>query len=212
MAIPYSMITIGADCSPAAALRNLGMRVHALPLDWIVSSVDSLTQCFQDRFARFHTQLSLNETRSRLIDAYGFEFPHDYPHTSADGTPCSFTEVGEGTIGEVTTEHITPEWRTYYPTVKAKYDRRIKRLLAILVDPKPVLVLCRWRSHEVKQLKMMLALHFQKSNVYFVNSTREPNEKEFPFIYNCFTEANGIWNQTEIWREGITAMASRIPK
>jgi len=72
-------ITIGYDCSPAAALRNLGLRDVALPFDWVVTNTDSFSQCIVNDFAEFHTDLKYNHLRTRLIDKYGFEFPHDYP-------------------------------------------------------------------------------------------------------------------------------------
>jgi hypothetical protein len=62
----------------------------------------------------------------------------------------------------------------------------------------------------VKQLKIMFALYFQKTNVFFVNSTTEPNDAAYPWIHNCFTEANGTWNQDEVWKSGIDTMAARI--
>jgi hypothetical protein len=108
------------------------------------------------------------------------------------------------------TQCITPEWPKYYDIVKAKYERRIERFLAIVADPKPVMVLCRWPTHVVKQLKIMFSLYFQKNNVFFVNSTTEPNDAAFPWIHNCYTEANGTWNQNEVWQSGIDVMASRI--
>jgi hypothetical protein len=207
----YNIITIGYDCSPASVLRNLGLREHALPFDWVVSSPESLNLCFKERFTRFHCELKYNQNRSRLVDAYGFQFPHDYPHIHiADGTPCQFTEVGEGVIGEEAGQCITPEWPKYYDDVKAKYERRIARFNAIMADSKPLLVLCRWPFIIVKLLKMLFATYFNKSNVYFVNSTNESNHPDYPHIYNCYTEANGTWNDAEIWKLGIDVMAARI--
>ncbi len=208
---PYNIVTLGHDCSPASVLRNLGLREQALPFDWVVSSPQALNACFKERFQRYHCGLYYNPNRSRLIDAYGFQFPHDYPHIHiADGTPCPFTEVGEGDIGEERTQCITPEWPKYYETVKAKYERRIERFLAIVADPRPVIVLCRWPTQIVKQLKIMFSLYFQKTNVFFVNSTTEPNDDAYPWIHNCFTEANGAWNDAEVWKSAIDAMAARI--
>ena len=207
----HNYITIGYDCSPASVLRNLELREHALPFDWVVSNIESLKMCFRERFHRYHTDLKYNANRSRLIDVYGFQFPHDYPHINiADGSPCKFTEVGEGDIVEEKTQCITPQWPKYYNEVKAKYDRRIERFLGIMADPKPIIVLCRYPTSTVKQLKVMFALYFHKTNVFFVNSTTEPNDPSFPWIYNCYTEATGEWNRAEIWKMGIDIMVSRM--
>jgi hypothetical protein len=79
-----------------------------------------------------------------------------------------------------------------------------------MADSKPLLVLCRWPFIIVKLLKMLFATYFNKSNVYFVNSTNESNHPDYPHIYNCYTEANGTWNDTEIWKLGIDVMSARI--
>lgn len=42
----FNYLTIGYDCSPATALRNLNLREFALPFDWIVSKISSLDNCF----------------------------------------------------------------------------------------------------------------------------------------------------------------------
>lgn len=193
MTTPHNYITLGCDCSPAAALQTLELREQALPFDWVVSNIHVLDMCFKERFQRYHTGLQYNHTR--LVDVYGFQFPHDYPTNDASGTA-----VGEGTNPEAI---ITPEWSTYYNTVKAKYERRIERFLTIMADPKPVIVLCRYSMEGVKHLKTMLSVYFQKTNVFFVNSTSDPNDPMFPWIYNCNTEINGAWNQSEIWKAGI---------
>ena len=116
-------ITIGSDCSPAAALKNLNLRKYALPFDWVVTNTDGLSKCFEDNFSNFHTNLSFNHNKKRLIDEYGFEFPHDYPlmdniHDTDDNT-------GEGLFAEEDGKHITDDWRNYYNTIKEKYNRRI---------------------------------------------------------------------------------------
>ena len=48
----YNFLTIGYDCSPAAALRELNLRNEALPFDWVVSNISSLEKCFQDNFMK----------------------------------------------------------------------------------------------------------------------------------------------------------------
>jgi hypothetical protein len=58
------------------------LREAALPFDWIVSSTTSLDRCFKDNFSGFHTELKYSTWKTRLIDKYGFEFPHDYPTVS----------------------------------------------------------------------------------------------------------------------------------
>ena len=53
----YNFLTLGYDCSPAAALRNLELREHALPFDWVVSNVNSIHKCIEENFSVFHRNL-----------------------------------------------------------------------------------------------------------------------------------------------------------
>ncbi len=78
----YNFLTIGNDCSPAAALRDLNLRKFALPFDWIKINITHLEKCLEDNFINFHCNLKLNKNKSRLIDTYDFEYPHDYPLTN----------------------------------------------------------------------------------------------------------------------------------
>lgn len=38
----FNYLTIGNDCSPAAALKNLNLREFTLPFDWVVSNINGL--------------------------------------------------------------------------------------------------------------------------------------------------------------------------
>ena len=43
-------MSIGYDCSPAAVLRTLNLRNEALPFDWVVSHLQLITNCIEDKF------------------------------------------------------------------------------------------------------------------------------------------------------------------
>ena len=98
----YNFLTVGFDCSPASALRGLNLRSEALPFDWVVSNISSLDKCFQDNFMKYHTNLKLDHSKTRLIDEYGFMFPHDYPLMDINKNTVDVTIdiIGEGIIGE----------------------------------------------------------------------------------------------------------------
>ena len=70
---------MGYDCSPATALKSLGLREFSSPFDWVATDIDSIERCFADGFAGFHTNLKLNLNKTRLIDECGIQYPHDYP-------------------------------------------------------------------------------------------------------------------------------------
>jgi len=173
----YNYLTLGYDCSPAAALRGMGLRMAALPFDWIVSEIRSMEICFSENFSRFHTGLHLNHSKTRLIDVYGFEFPHDYP-----------VENEEDNTGSE--KCIVSNWGDYYDEIATKYKRRIARFLEIVTSPNPVIVLCRQPVTFALQIKELLNKYYGKSNVIMITSTNMVSH--IPYIRACFTEKNGM--------------------
>jgi hypothetical protein len=203
-----NVLTLGYDCSPAAALRNLNMREFALPFDWVVSSVQALSACIRDNFEHFHCNLRFNHSRTRLIDHYGFQFPHDYPITGSTVPIDISASVGEGVIGEERGQHIVDDWNKYYGTVKEKYARRNERFRSIIADSKSILVLCRYSTRDVHYLKIMFKALLNREDIYFVNSSQETYRDDK--IINVFTEKNNIWNEASLWKEAIDTMISNI--
>ena len=207
----YNFLTIGYDCSPAAALKGLNLRNEALPFDWVVSNISSLEKCFQDNFIKYHTNLKFNYNKTRLIDEYGFEFPHDYPLQNIDNIDniddinninnISDDKIGEGIIGEEKNKIIVSDWKKYHNIAKEKYDRRIKRFLNIVNDNKPIIILCRYSTNDVILLRNLFLKYYNKQNIIFINSCN--NIFVNRFIINCNTEQNGNWNDIEIWRKNI---------
>ena len=201
----YNFVTLGYDCSPAAALRGLEQRPFALPFDWVISTVQSLRHCFEDNFAKFHVNLRFNQTRTRLIDEYGFEFPHDYPLTDTADT----THVGEGMIGEEAGKTIHDTWQAHHALVKEKYDRRIERFLALVKDTKPLIVLCRYSPADAIELRDLFTRIYNKTNVYFINSSGTP-APSCASLRHIHTERNGVWNEASVWNEAIQERISTV--
>lgn len=201
----YNYLTIGNDCSPAAALRNLNIREFALPFDWVVSTINALEKCFESNFAYYHKNLVFNCNKTRLIDFYGFEFPHDYP---LNHMVDKENEVGEGVFGEESGKHITDEWINYYDIVLDKYNRRIERFKNIITDTKPIIVLCRYNTEDVIKLQEILMKYYNKENIYFVNSSTEEFENDK--IKNIHTEANDVWNDATMWKQGIDIVSEKM--
>jgi len=193
----YNFLTIGYDCSPAAALRQLNLRKFALPFDWVQSNIKSIDKCFADNFSKYHTNLRLNHDISRLIDEYGFEFPHDYPREDVSDNADN---VGDGVFGEEK-KYIVNNWSNYYNIVKEKYNRRIARFQTILNDAKPIIVLCRYSTTDVMRLQELFAKYYNKTNIIFINSSSQTYITET--IINCNAERNNIWNEAQIWKENI---------
>jgi hypothetical protein len=202
----FNYLTIGRDCSPAAALRNLNLRESALPFDWIVSNINILEKCFATNFENFHKNLNFNHNKTRLIDDYGFEFPHDYPLNNM--TNIDNNDIGEGVFGEEISKVITDQWVDYYNLVLDKYNRRIERFRNIINDIKPIIVLCRYTMLDVLKLHELFIKYYKLNNIYFVNSSNELFENNY--IKNIYTEKNNIWNEADIWKKGIDDIIKKI--
>lgn len=205
-------MTIGYDCSPAFALRNMNLRKFALPFDWVQSNCHAIERCFQDNFAKYHTGLYFNGKKTRLIDAYGFQFPHDYPLLNIDELlgPAAVELTPESVIpseGAYEEKQIVENWQDYYDIVKEKYDRRIERFLDILHNPAPILVLCRYPKEDVFYLKHLFSKYYNKENIYFINTSHEEFENDF--MLNIHTEKNGEWNDTTIWQNAVNKLINQ---
>ena len=201
----FNYVTVGYDCSPAAVLRGLNLRSAALPFDWIVSNIHSLQTCFETNFEHFHRNLVFNNNKTRLIDSYGFQFPHDYPLSHLSDLS---NNVGEGLFGEEHGKCITDRWTDYYDLVLDKYTRRIERFKNIMNDTKPIIVLCRYSTQDVLELQNLFKKYYKKTNVYFVNSSSEVFENDH--IFNIHTERNNEWNDITIWREELDNIIKKI--
>ena len=201
----FNYLTIGYDCSPAAALRGLNLREFALPFDWVVSNVTILQKCFETNFEYFHKNLTFNYHKTRLIDHYGFEFPHDYPLINMTDVT---NNIGEGVFGEDCHNCINDNWHDYYSVVLTKYNRRIDRFNTILNDSNPIIVLCRYTTKDVLELQKLFITYYKNNNIYFVNSSKESFENQY--IKNINTEKYHTWNDLNIWRKGVHDVIKKI--
>jgi hypothetical protein len=201
----YNYLTLGYDCSPATALRNLNLREFALPFDWVISNINILEKCFDTNFENFHKKLVFNHSKTRLIDYYGFQFPHDYPLNHMNNVE---NNIGEGVFGEESGKFITDKWNDYYEIVLDKYNRRIERFKNIINDTKPIIILCRYTTRDVLLLQKLFIKYYKRTNIYFVNSSKDLFENDT--IKNIFTEKNNIWNDATIWQEGVVSIIKKI--
>lgn len=201
-------ISLGYDCSPASALRNLGIRTEALPFDWVVSSLQLITHCIEDNFSNYHKDLQFNGSKKRLIDRYGFQFPHDYP---LQNNIVDYSKIGEGIFGEETNKQIIPNWHEYHNVALEKYKRRIERFYSYLHNNIPLIILCRGYSiQEVNQFIDYLKNKFNKPNIYCVISSSSSITSNLSHIITCNTEKNGVWNEAEIWLGAIENIKKTI--
>jgi len=205
--LAYTIITMGFDCSPASALKSMGMREFSLPFDWVQSNIQSIKRCFEDGFAKFHTNLQLNQNKTRLIDEYGIQYPHEYPVVSCQKDDTNL--INEDMLfPENKEDHIIDNWMTYYSEVKEKYNRRIERFKSILKSHEPIVVLCRYNTSDVIQLQQLFQTYFEKDNIFFVNSSPEVFSNSR--ITNVWTEKNNVWNDIELWKKSLDIMMDKV--
>jgi hypothetical protein len=184
-------ISIGNECSSAAALRNLQLRNFALPFDWVVTSPIAFTKCIMDDFKLFHKQLQ-RYNQSRITDAYGILYPHDYPTVEAripnpDGT---YTE-----------KQLVDDWTNYSGPVVEKYGRRIERFQTIMNGKSPLVILYRGKVSSVRLFKSLFLKKYGNENIAFVVATNEQTDESY--IFTCQPEKGGKWNDDAVWKEAI---------
>ena len=175
-------ISLGLDCSPSSALKELNIRTKALPFDWVDSNAANLELCFQENFLRFHKNLRITDDRLRVIDEYGFQFPHDYPKYDNP-------------------DQIIKEWKNYQKNVLIKYERRIKRFYEILQKEQPAIILFRGSENKFQSVKAIIENNFKKDNAVYVVASLE--NKDVNNCFYCNPEKNGVWNESQIWEKSI---------
>lgn len=105
------IISLGSACGTASVLSDLKYRMSAYPFDWLISPFDSLCAALEDDFAHFLSDLYPDH--GAIIDAYKFQFYHDFPK--------------EGPYESALAE------------VKEKYERRINRFREACLGTNPVI-------------------------------------------------------------------------
>lgn len=165
-------ITLGWDCSPATALRNLQLREYALPFDWIRSNAEILSKVIENNFSGFHESLKLSENKQFVIDTYGLNFPHDYPTIKQN---CiSLTDKLDETI-------LISEWEKYVPVIQEKYKRRIERFHSIMNSEEPLIALYSGFISDIQLFKDVFKRRYNKTNIFYVVLSEEcvtDDEKE----------------------------------
>lgn len=142
-------ITLGIDCQPTFALKQLDLRKYALPFDWLTSNVNMIVECIKDDFKFFHQELRV-DSNNILCDKYGFGFAHDYPFKK------------EGEHGPV------DNWMDYNIEVVKKYERRIKRLNDILKSDTPIISIYKGPKEDIQYFKQIFKEKYNKTNIVYI--------------------------------------------
>ena len=170
-------ITLGWDCSPATALRNLQLREYALPFDWIRSNAEILSKVIENNFIGFHESLKLSENKHFVIDTYGLNFPHDYP-TIKQNCISLTDEIGETVL--------VSDWEKYIPVIQEKYKRRIERFHSIMNSDEPLIALYAGYIGDVQLFKDVFKMRYNKTNIFYVVLSEEcvTDEKKQDLLEN----------------------------
>lgn len=182
---------MGFDCSPAAALKCIGIRKMSLPFDWVQSTPELIIACIKDNFKQFHQNIRLKNGGTRVVDTYGFQYPHDYP-----------TNGGENDGSE---KELVDNYGEYTESVLAKYARRIERLRGLLTDNKPIIILMRSSYKSAYNMKRFIDQKYNK-DVIIILATKEPPlpaSDKTPYIICCDPEYQSKWNDRTVWETAI---------
>jgi Putative papain-like cysteine peptidase (DUF1796) len=126
------IVNIGCGCNVARAARLHHLRHTAYPLDWMITSLESIKEAFQDDFVHvlMPEQLRESDDHKSVIDGYGFIYIHDFPTVRYPIAPED---------DEIMPVHeLTSNWRDSIPIVQAKFHRRLQRLFKLLHEGEPV--------------------------------------------------------------------------
>ena len=116
--------------------------------------------------------------------------------------------IGEGVFEEENNNFITDKWYEYHNVVLDKYNRRIERFRNIINDTKKIIVLCRYSTKDVLRLQELFFKYYNLTSIYFINSSCESFENDK--IKNIYTEKNNVWNDVDVWKEGIHDIINKI--
>lgn len=193
-------MTLGYDCSTSSALKNMGLRSKSLPFDWIVSDMNKVIECISEDFINFHKNLILNLSKTRVIDHYGFEYPHDYPNSEV----VDLENIGNGLFGE---KVINGNWKDYIDINLDKYNRRIKRFIDILNSKNDIIILYRGPVSNIDKFKNLVKNKFNKENIKYIVATNYFFENDE--IITCNPEIGGDWNNLSVWEEAMKKIKNK---
>jgi hypothetical protein len=187
-------VPLGGDCSPAATLQGLGLRVFALPFNWTSEDAEQIIDCLKDDFANFHKNLTVVKgafENSIVVDHYGIMFRHDYPTVENNATVSN----DDGIYPE---HRIVDNWIDYYPDVYAKYVRRIERFRNVFRGDEDIVIITRYPVWQCLNIQKAL-LELYGKTFRFVTAT--PERSTIPSIIACNPEKDGNWNDGAIWKQ-----------
>jgi hypothetical protein len=182
-----AVISIGASCNLAMALRKFNLRQASYPFDWLISPFESLYQAISEDFQHFFEPNSLTlrmSDRYGVLDYYGFHFVHDLPSTNPNTSESDAIDPGEN---HMLGGFLRDDWRDFVPMVQEKYQRRIKRLHDLLSSSEMVYLI------RLGDMVRAQAIQFRD-----LLTQKYPNLQFVLVVIGRNSEAQGDWNLENI--------------
>jgi hypothetical protein len=196
----YECISLGENCTIAAALQEFGLRKAAYPFDWLISTYKSLHNVLEHDFENFldPSCISVHSDNRAIINTYGLIFTHDfpiifYPRDLGDANPAS-------------KDVVHPDWINTLPEVQKKYTRRIERLRDVCMSDKKIYFI-RYGGisrEEACVLRSLLKEKYTTLDFILVIIGRDPSfakpwkEKN---IKNYYLQTPSTWNDVAQWKK-----------
>lgn len=152
---PLTFVSLGRDCETGFVLRDLGLRNHAYPFDWIITpNFEAICLLIEDKFQHFLTLDYLKLDGRRIVNTYyDIAFYHDFPRQGV--TPDLHTEFQDSS------KLIVENYVDYLDDVTKKYTRRIERLVQLFDgSSKVVLVRTHINPTQAQRFVAIMAKHY----------------------------------------------------
>ena len=185
-------LSISTDGYTTSIVRNLGLRTHPLPFDWVNTNIESIDQCFKDNFKQYHTNLKIMDNdHAHVIDEYGFIFKYDYPLYTDKNIVDNSQQYLDSFIQNNKINDIVIE----------KYINRINNFHQLMNSTEPVICLCNFSIKDVIKLRDLLITYYNISvdNLYIINISVSPAYDDIVIPYNIYN-VNMNTRNIYIWK------------
>lgn len=119
-----TIVSLGSNCAPAAAIRKYFSTPIAFPFDWWISSIDEILSAarndFQDMFEEEDIEIYKVVDWSIRAGKFGIAYHHDFSRTESGYDLQTVLDA--------------------LPAVKAKYERRFDRLRSRLTEGRTLFI------------------------------------------------------------------------
>jgi hypothetical protein len=182
------VVSLGAQCTPASAIKFHNLSHERFPFDWLVTPFESLCKILEDDFENFflyeNLELWANDKRFVLDKGTGCLFAHDFPMKF--NIPHVFDIEQFHQNSPAPQEEVVENFLDYYKDICAIYQRRIKRFKELAYREEPLIFFRRdATAKEATILHELLAKKF-------------PNRQFMLVIIDYRAEAQMQWNLTGI--------------